>query len=90
MKNDIEFSLSYTSTKNSTVIYDFTEFTEEGTPQDGTTRTTLEPRIKYTISSRVTLSLFYRRSSVQPEGAARIPPTTTNEAGLDVHISIQQ
>ena len=90
LKNDIEFSLSYTSTKNSTVIYDFTNFKEEGTPQDGTTRTTLEPRIKYTISSRVTLSVFYRRSSVQPEGAARIPPTTTNEAGLDVHISIQQ
>ncbi|MEO8399576.1 MAG: cell surface protein SprA, partial [Ignavibacteriaceae bacterium] len=89
LKNDIEFSFSYTSTKNSVVIYDFTNFSEEGTPQDGTTRVTLEPRIKYTISSKVTLSIFYRRSSVKPEGAARIPPTTTNEAGLDVHISIQ-
>ncbi len=89
LKNDIEFSFSYTSTKNSTIIYDFTNFTEEGTPQDGTTRTTIEPRVKYTISSKVTLSIFYRRSSVEPEGAARIPPTTTNEAGLDVHISIQ-
>jgi hypothetical protein len=64
-------------------------FTEAGEPLDGTTRTTLEPRIKYTISSKVTLSIFYRRSSVEPEGAQRIPPTTTNEAGLDVHISIQ-
>ena len=64
-------------------------FTDEGIPQDGTTRTTIEPRIKYTISSKVTLSVFYKRSSVTPEGAARIPPTTTNEAGLDVNILIQ-
>ncbi len=89
LKNDIEFSMSYTSSRNSVVRYDMQNFTEEGTPQDGTIRTTLEPRIKYTISSKVTLSIFYRRTSVEPEGAARIPPTTTNEAGLDVHISIQ-
>ncbi|MGE5795229.1 MAG: hypothetical protein ACM34N_00515, partial [Ignavibacteria bacterium] len=89
LKNDIEFSFSYSSSRNSTVIYDMNNFTEAGEPLDGTTRTTLEPRIKYTISSKVTLSIFYRRSSVEPEGAQRIPPTTTNEAGLDVHISIQ-
>jgi hypothetical protein len=64
------------------------DFTEGGVPQDGTTRITLEPRIKYTISAKVTLSIFYKRSSVTPEGASRIPPTTTNEAGLDVNISI--
>ena len=89
LKNDIEFSFSYTNAKNSTVIFDMVNFTEEGKPQDGTTRVTMEPRVKYTISSKVTLSIFYRRSTVEPEGAARIPPTTTNEAGLDVHISIQ-
>ncbi|QQS38244.1 MAG: cell surface protein SprA [Ignavibacteriales bacterium] len=89
LKNDIEFSLSYTSTKNSTVRYEMGQnFSEEGTPTDGTIRTTIEPRIKYTISSKVTISIFYKRSSVEPEGAARIPPTTTNEAGLDVHIAI--
>ncbi|MFZ0455932.1 MAG: cell surface protein SprA [Ignavibacteriaceae bacterium] len=89
LKNDIEFSFSYTSSQNSTVIYDMTNFKDGGLPQDGTTRTTIEPRVKYTISSKVTLSIFYTRTSVTPEGAARIPPTTTNEAGLDVHISIQ-
>ena len=89
LKNDVEFLVSYTSTKNSVVRYEMNNFTEEGIPQDGTTRTTIEPRIKYTISSKVTLSIFYKRSSVEPEGAARIPPTTTNEAGLDVNIVIQ-
>ncbi|MFC2133143.1 cell surface protein SprA [Bacteroidota bacterium] len=89
LKNDLEISFSYTSGKNSVVIFLMDEFSEDGKPQDGTTRTIIEPRIKYVMSSRVTLSLFYRRTSVEPEGAARIPPTTTNEAGLDVHISIQ-
>ena len=90
LKNDIEFSFSYSNTKNSTVFFDMNEFTEEGTPQDGTTRTSLEPRIKYVISSRVTLSVFYKRSSISPEGAARVTASTINEAGLDVRISITQ
>jgi hypothetical protein len=90
LKNDIEISFSYTSSTNSIVIFDLGDkFTEAGTPQDGTLRTTLEPRIKYTISSKVTLSVFYKRTATTPQGAARITPTTTNEAGLDVHISIQ-
>ncbi len=89
LKNDLEISFTYTSGRNSVVVFEMDDFKEGGTPQDGTTRTVIEPRIKYIMSSRVTLSLFYRRTSVEPEGAARIPPTTTNEAGLDVHISIQ-
>lgn len=89
LKNDIEMSLSYTSAQNSTVIFEMDNFSENGEPQDGTIRTIIEPRIKYTLSSKVTLSLFYKRTSVEPEGASRIQATTTNEAGLDVHISIQ-
>ncbi len=89
LKNDIEFSFSYTNSKNTSVNYDMSNYVDGGTPQDGTTRTSLEPRVKYTISSKVTLSVFYTRTSVQPDGPSRIPPTTTNEAGLDVHISIQ-
>ncbi|MDP2364518.1 MAG: hypothetical protein Q8M94_12215, partial [Ignavibacteria bacterium] len=88
LKNDIEFSLAYSTARSAAVRYDMTKFTEDGTPQDGTTRVTIEPRIKYTISAKVTLSVFFKRSTVEPEGASRIPPTTTNEAGLDVNIAI--
>ena len=88
LKNDIEFSLAYSTTRSAAIRYDMRAYTEEGTPQDGTTRVTIEPRIKYTISAKVTLSIFYKRATVEPEGASRIPPTTTNEAGLDVNISI--
>ncbi|MEO8231522.1 MAG: cell surface protein SprA [Ignavibacteriota bacterium] len=88
LKNDIEFSLAYTSTRSAAIRYDMSNFIEDGIPQDGTTRVTIEPRVKYTISAKVTLSVFYKRSTVEPEGASRIPPTTSNEAGLDVSISI--
>ncbi len=91
LKNDIEFTFSYTNSQSTTIIYDMTpaNFKEGGTPQDGTSRVTIEPRIKYTLSSKVTLSIFYTKTTVQPVGASRIPPTSSNEAGLDVHIAIQ-
>ncbi len=89
LKNDLEISFSYTSGKTSSLIYEMDDFKEEGKPQEGKTNTTIEPKIKYVMSSRVTLSIFYRRTSIEPEGASRIPPTVTNEAGIDVHIAIQ-
>ena len=89
LKNDIEFSFSYTNGKNSTVIFEMDDFKPEGKPQDGTTRISFEPRLKYVMSSKVTLSIFYTRTSVEPVGASRVPATKTNIAGLDVRISIQ-
>ncbi len=89
LKNDLEFSFSYTNGRSAAIIYKMDEFNEKGEPQDGTTRVTMEPRVKYVMSSRITIEIFYKRSTVEPEGASKIPPTTRNEAGLDVHISIQ-
>jgi len=89
LKNDIEVSFSYTMGKTSSVKYDMQYFREEGTPLEGSTRTTMEPRLKYVMSSKVTLSLFYTRTTVEPEGASAVPATTTNVAGLDIHIAIQ-
>lgn len=89
LKNDLEISFSYTNGKTSSVIYDMENFKEGGTPQDGKTNIVIEPKIRYVMSSRVTMSIFYRRTTIQPQGASRIPPTTTNEAGVDVHIAIQ-
>ncbi len=90
LKNDIEVSMAYTMGKNSSLIYSMGDsFDEEGKPQNGSKRVTIEPRVKYVMSSRVTISIFYKRTTVEPEGANPMPATTTNEAGLDVHISIQ-
>lgn len=89
LKNDLEVSFSYTNDKTSSILYEMDQFSESGKPQEGKTNTVIEPKIKYVMSSRVTLSIFYRRTSITPEGASRIPPTTTNEAGVDVRIAIQ-
>ena len=62
----------------------------EGTSLEGTTRTVMEPRIKYVLSQRVNASVYYRYTKIAPDDSgSRIPGSTTNEAGLDIHISIQ-
>jgi hypothetical protein len=66
------------------------EVNTTGQPLDGSTRTVLEPRIKYVLSSRVTASVYYRLTKIAPDDTgSRIPGSTVNEAGLDIQISIQ-
>jgi hypothetical protein len=49
----------------------------------------MEPRIRYVLSSRITASVYYRYSKTAPdEGGSTIFGTTTNEAGINLHISI--
>jgi cell surface protein SprA len=92
LNNDVDISGSYAVTKNSRRTYDVTKLDVnlQGTPLDGSTRTVIEPRIKYVLSMRVTASIYYRYTKVAPDDAgSRIPGSTTNEAGLDIHIAIQ-
>jgi hypothetical protein len=50
----------------------------------------MEPRIKYVLSARVTASVYYRYTKIAPDDAGSlITGSTTNEAGLDLHIAIQ-
>jgi cell surface protein SprA len=90
--NDVDITFTYSISKNARTLFDPTLLSSnaEGTPLEGTTRTSMEPRFRYGLSSRVTASLFYRFTSVQPdEGGSTTFGTTTNEAGVDIHISIQ-
>ena len=92
LNNDIDISASYSVTKNSRRTFDVTklDINTEGEPLEGTTRTILEPRIKYVLSLRVTASVYYRFTKIAPDDSgSRIPGSTTNEAGLDIHIAIQ-
>lgn len=92
LSNDLDISATYSSTHNSRTTYEVNqlETNPDGTPLEGTTRTMLEPRIKYVLSSRVTASIFYRYTKIAPdEGGSLIPGTTTNEGGLDLRIAIQ-
>jgi cell surface protein SprA len=92
LNNDVDISSSYSVTKNSHRTYDVTKLDVnlEGTPVDGSTRTVIEPRIKYVLSMRVTASIYYRYTKIAPDASgSRVPGSTTNEAGLDIHIAIQ-
>jgi len=88
--NNIDISFTYNYSHNSRILYDFAAFKSDGIPQEGSSRTTLEPRIRYTLSERVTASLYYRYTKLSPDdGGSRIPGSTVNEGGLDVHVAIQ-
>lgn len=92
LSNDLEINATYSLAKNSTRNYDVAKLdvNTEGTPVDGSTRTTFEPRIRYVLSQRVNASVYYRLTKITPDAeASRIPGSTTNEAGLEIRISIQ-
>ncbi|HYQ87251.1 MAG TPA: cell surface protein SprA [Bacteroidota bacterium] len=91
LSNDVDVSLTFSRTKNSRRSHDpnFLDVNQEGTPIEGSTRTSAEPRIRYVLSTRVSAALFYRFTKVAPdEGGSLITGTTTNEAGVEIHITI--
>jgi hypothetical protein len=92
LSNDITVRMTYGYGKNSRRLYDLQAelFRKEGTPLEGSSRTSFEPRIQYILSSRVTASIYYKYTKIKPdEGGSRIPGSTTNEGGLDVRVAIQ-
>ncbi|MDA0986922.1 MAG: cell surface protein SprA [Bacteroidetes bacterium] len=90
LSNDIDLSFSYSFSKNNRQTFSSENLGGSGTPGEGSSRTTFEPRIRYILSSRVTASVFYKYTKLAPDaGGSRIPGSTTNEGGFDVHISIQ-
>lgn len=90
LKNDIDFSFSFSLNKTNSRTYDINALDSEGQPREGTTRITIEPRVRYVISQRVTSSLFYRYQRTKPDTSvgSRIPGTTVHEGGLEIRISI--
>ncbi len=91
LSNDIDISFSYSYSKNSRRVFDFKkDFKKDGDPLEGTIRTSFEPRIRYTLSARVTASVYYKYSKMKPDaGGSRIPGSTINEGGLDLRVQIQ-
>jgi len=92
LSNDVTIRMTYGYGKNARRLYDLQAevFRKDGTPLEGSSRTSFEPRIQYVLSSRVTMSVYYKYTKVKPdEGGSRIPGSTTNEGGLDVRVAIQ-
>ncbi len=92
LSNDIDISMTYSLASNERLRYTTEVLRGDGIGQtdDGATRTSFEPRIRYVLSQRVTASIFYRHSKVTPnKEGSRTPGMTTNEAGLDINIAIR-
>ncbi len=91
LSNDINVSFTYTLSKKSLWLHVPTLLStnQEGSSIGGSTRTQMEPRVRYVLSSRVTAALYYRLSKIEPDAqGSSVVGITTNEAGLDIHISI--
>jgi cell surface protein SprA len=90
LKNDIDFSFSFSLNKSASRTYGVTDLGSGGQPREGTTRIMIEPRVRYVISQRVTSSLFYQYQRTRPDSSvgSRIPGTTIHTAGLELKISI--
>jgi len=91
LSNDIDISFSYGCSKNNRRDLDLKkEFKKDGDPLEGTIRTSMEPRIRYILSARVTASVYYKYTKLKPDaGGSRIPGSTINEGGLDIRVQIQ-
>jgi hypothetical protein len=90
LMNDINISISYGYSHNSTLRYDFNDFQKDGLPMGGQSTTTIEPGIRYTLSERVTAKIYYRYTKLAPDaGGSTISGSTTNEGGLDITIAIK-
>ncbi len=89
LQNDIDISASFSSAASTQSSYTLDNFTAAGTPLSGTTQQAIEIRFRYDVSQRVTASIYYKNTKIIPSiPASLVPGTTTNEAGVDVHVSI--
>ncbi len=89
LKNDIDISASYSISQSSRVSYQADNIGSGGTPIDGTNQIAIELQFKYNVSQRVTASIYYKNTRVVPTTpGSPIPGTTTNEAGVNIHVSI--
>jgi len=91
LKNNIEYSFLFSIKDNSRATFDVSDEASlngnDGRELQGDTQITIEPRIRYSISNRVTASFFLRYDATVTAGAAN-PGFSTTQVGLDLRISL--
>ncbi|MBN1633952.1 MAG: cell surface protein SprA [Ignavibacteria bacterium] len=91
LKNDISFSLSISKNINEPIDYRFYSNSPEPEriPGNGSTITTINPSIQYSLSSKVQLQVFYKYVRTEPlQETLTTIPRTQNQGGLNVRVSI--
>lgn len=91
LKNDISFALTVARQLNDPVDYVYSRGgNRDKRPGAGSTQLTINPSVQYSLSSKVTMQLFYKYIKTEPtENTVAITPRTSNEGGLNIKITIQ-
>lgn len=91
LSNDISFALTLSKLTNEPSNYEYgTTATGSQVAGNGSTVTTINPSIQYSLSSKVSMQLFYRYINTNPTGATvTTVPRTSKEGGLNIRIIIQ-
>lgn len=90
LKSDLDFSMNISYAVDETVIDPLAVTKPVTSPSIGQTRITVEPRIGYSISSRVNATGFFSYTNSKPlKENATTPEITRWVAGVEVHITIQ-
>lgn len=91
LDNNLEFSFLASYKKNQRATFDVLDEESlnegDGRTLDGTTTITIEPRVRYAMSKRVTASFFVRYDGTVTEGASS-PGFSTLQIGFDLRISL--
>ncbi len=88
LKNDIEFSLTFSYSRNNRKRFNLVDFTPDGN-NDGSTRLSFRPSARYSLSNTVTASAFVSYDATIPdaEGSRDIKRSTT-KVGVDIRVGI--
>jgi len=91
LKNDIAFALTISKNTNDPNDYRFMEGSNkpDPIPGNGSSVTTINPSVQYSLSSKVQMQLFYKYIKTEPLNNFSTIPRTSNEGGLNIRISIQ-
>ncbi|HAY33455.1 MAG TPA: hypothetical protein DCY06_04905, partial [Bacteroidetes bacterium] len=90
LQNDIAFALTFSNSKNEPINYEFGSGVKVPVTGNGSSVTTINPSIQYSLSSKVSMQLFYKYISTKPTGTSvTTVPRSSNEGGLNIRITIQ-
>jgi len=92
LKNEFGASFTFSKTISSDDYFQFWTIDElpDGIGNGGLTKTTVEPRVSYSVSQQLTLEGFYRYELTVPSATGVLsPPTRLVMAGVDIRLKIQ-
>jgi len=93
LKNEFTASFTLSETISANSYYNFWSIDPNnptGISNGGLTKTTIEPRVGYSVSQQLTMEAFYHYERTTPAASGLIsPPTRLIEAGLDIKLKIQ-